>query len=73
MKEVRDEHETTIGKSIPGRGDSRCKGPGAGVSQACLKNNRGVSGVAADSAGDGHVSYDGWVKGCCKDPSFYLE
>ena len=73
MKKVRNEHETTVGKSIPGRGGSRCKGPGTGVSQACLKNNRSVSGEAADSARDGHVSYDGWVKGCCKGPSFYLE
>ena len=43
MKEVRDEHETTIGKSIPGRGDSRCKGPGAGACLACLSNSKEAS------------------------------
>ena len=61
-----------LGKAFQA-GESRCKGPGAGVSHVWWKNNRGVSGAAADSARDGHVSCDGSVKGCCKDPSFYLE
>lgn len=50
MEKVRDGHEDIVGKSIPGRGDGRCKGPGAGVNQACLKNSKEASGAGADSA-----------------------
>lgn len=38
-----------LGKSIPGRGNSRCKDPGAGVYLACLQKCKkaSVAGVAA--------------------------
>lgn len=56
---MRDEPEDILGKGIPGTGDSRCKGPGAGMSQACSKNRKEASGAGADSAmgaiaGDDH-------------------
>lgn len=50
MEKVRDGHEDIVGKSIPGGGDGRCKGPGVGMNQACLKNSKEASGAGADSA-----------------------